>query len=235
MEGKAAKLDSKPPVNNSAKKDAPFDFNFIKVLIKKSSDKEATEVLLERAWVSKRNNIPHFANVIRNVDPKEGVEITMNCNRKAFSWIIDYVKIKTNGEDELDRISSEFVKGLTKQQKETILDETKDKMKDMFKQVNVDNCLNILVTAYFLQLYWVYEQVWEAFFIENFAEVINKCSISLTNLNPVIVRHIAERIPDSAMEFLNDDRKDKFISNVYKAKIDFEILAVNGPETASQY
>ena len=36
------------------------------------------------------------------------------------------------------------------------------------------------------------------------------------------------------MEFLNEERKDKFISNVYKAKIDFEILAVTGPETSSQ-
>jgi hypothetical protein len=36
----------------------------------------------------------------------------------------------------------------------------------------------------------------------------------------VIVKHIAERIPLEEMELLNEDRKDKFISNVYKAKID---------------
>ena len=35
------------------------------------------------------------------------------------------------------------------------------------------------------------------------------------------------------MEQLKEDRKDKFISNVYKAKIDAEILVVSGPESQS--
>jgi len=51
--------------------------------------------LLERDWVIKNNTIPHFANVIKNVDKNEGVEITMNCNASAFDWIIEFVKIKT--------------------------------------------------------------------------------------------------------------------------------------------
>ena len=41
----------------------------------------------------------------------------------------------------------------------------------------------------------------------------------------MIVKHIAERISLEEMELLNEDRKDKFISNVYKAKIDLEILS----------
>ena len=40
----------------------------------------------------------------------------------------------------------------------------------------------------------------------------------------MIVKHIAERISLEEMEMLNEDRKDKFISNVYKAKIDSEIV-----------
>ena len=40
----------------------------------------------------------------------------------------------------------------------------------------------------------------------------------------MIIKHIAERITLEEMEMLNEDRKDKFISNVYKAKIDSEIL-----------
>ena len=81
---------------------APFDFKYIKVLIKKSSDKEVKEVLLERQWVTKNNNIPHFANVIRGVNKQEGVEITMNCNPMAFHWIIDYVRIKTDADTEIE-------------------------------------------------------------------------------------------------------------------------------------
>lgn len=67
-----------------------------------NSDKEAQEVFLEREWVQKDNCIPHFANVIKNVDKHEGVEITMNCNSGAFHWIIAFVKIKTNMDDELE-------------------------------------------------------------------------------------------------------------------------------------
>lgn len=36
------------------------------------------------------------------------------------------------------------------------------------------------------------------------------------------MRHIAERIDDDAMEQLKE-RKDKFISNVYKEKINYHI------------
>jgi len=55
-----------PALANATK--APFDFNFIKILIKKSSDKETQEVLLDRHWVTKNNTIPHFSNVIKGVN-----------------------------------------------------------------------------------------------------------------------------------------------------------------------
>lgn len=82
----------------------PFDFKYIKVLIKKSTDKESKEVLLERDWVTKNNNIPHFANVIKGVNKQEGVEITMNCNPGAFNWIIEYLRIKTEADLEIEQL-----------------------------------------------------------------------------------------------------------------------------------
>lgn len=59
-------------------------------------------MFIDRKWVQKNNNVPHFANVIKNVDRNEGVEITMNCNADAFSWIMDFVKIKTDGDDAIE-------------------------------------------------------------------------------------------------------------------------------------
>lgn len=47
--------------------------------------------------------------------------------------------------------------------------------------------------------------------------------MSLSNINPAIVRDVATRISETSLESLND-RKDKFISNVYKTKIDLKIL-----------
>jgi hypothetical protein len=83
----------------------PFDFKFIKVLINRKDKKPVEEIMIEREWVSRNNNIPHFANVVKSVDANEGVEITMNCNSIAFHWIsapfwiIEFVKLKTKGDD----------------------------------------------------------------------------------------------------------------------------------------
>jgi hypothetical protein len=51
----------------------------------------------------------------------------------------------------------------------------------------------------------------------------------------VIIKHIAERITLEEMEMLNEDRKDKFISNVYKAKIDSEILFKDPSKPVPEY
>ena len=51
----------------------------------------------------------------------------------------------------------------------------------------------------------------------------------------MIVKHIAERISLEEMEMMNEDRKDKFISNVYKAKIDSEILSKDPPKPIQGY
>jgi hypothetical protein len=59
-------------------------------------------VLLPRAWIQKKNVIPHFANVTKTVGDSEGVEITMNCNEEAFDWIIEVVKVRSNFKKEND-------------------------------------------------------------------------------------------------------------------------------------
>ena len=47
-------LDKKSPKPTGEKtKGQPFDFSYIKILLKKSSDKDSNEVLLERDWVTK--------------------------------------------------------------------------------------------------------------------------------------------------------------------------------------
>ena len=88
------KIKNKVAGLKNAAKSAPFDFKFIKILIKKQKDDtDIQEELLDRAWVTKNNNVPHFSNVIKNVDKYEGVEITINCSAEAFRWIIAFVKI----------------------------------------------------------------------------------------------------------------------------------------------
>ena len=204
------KVKAKGPSLKKDKSGQPFDFKLIKILIKKSgNEKEQREVFLDREWVQTDNTIPHFANVIKNVDKNEGVEITMNCNADAFNWIIAFVKISTDN------------KGQSEDRIEELLYTKMD-------EITYENCLNILVTAYFLQLHWVYQKVWDYFFARNFSEVINSCKISLTNINQAIVKDIADRIPDISLELMQE-RKDKFISNVYKSRIDQKIIAANVP------
>lgn len=85
------------------KKKKGFDFKYIKVLVSRGKDDtDIKEVFLERAWVTKNNNIPHFASVIKNVDPNEGVEITISCNKFAFDWIVEFVRFKSDYDDEIN-------------------------------------------------------------------------------------------------------------------------------------
>lgn len=172
--------------------------------------------------MQKNNNIPHFANVIQSVDRNEGVEITMNCNADAFKWIIDFVRIKTDGDDKVEEVMLRDTY-ISDSNKEDILDKTECDLYEKMDDIDNQNCLNILVTAYFLQLHWVYTKVWDYYFSRNFSEVINACKISLSNINQAIVRDIAYRISETQLERL-EERKDKFISNVYKSRIDQKII-----------
>ena len=71
-----------PPKSQQIKKEKPFNFEYIKVILndKSGGDKGKKEVLLPRSWIEATNAVPHFTKVIRNVNSSEGIEITMNCN-----------------------------------------------------------------------------------------------------------------------------------------------------------
>jgi len=119
--------------------------------------------------------------------------------------------------------------GLSKQKREELEDKLISDQYSKLDQVDNENCLNILVTSYFLQLSWVYNKVWEYFFQQNFSDVINNCRISLSNINPAIVKDIATRVCELYLENMQE-RKDKFISNIYKARIDNKILLKDNTE-----
>jgi hypothetical protein len=142
----------------------------------------------------------------------------MNCNADAFAWIIDFVRIKTDGDEiiELMKANSDYPSLIAM---EKVNDQTETAIYDKLDEVDNKNCLNIMVTVFFLKLRWVYTKVWDYYFCRNFHEIINDCKISLSNINPAIVRDIANRINDESLELLTE-RKDKFISNVYKARIE---------------
>ena len=96
----------------------------------------------------------------------------MNCNADAFKWIIDFVRIKTDGDDKIEEhaLREGFI---SDSKKEDILDQTNCELYEKMDEIDNQNCLNIMVTAYFLQLTWVYDKVWDYYFSRNFSEVIN--------------------------------------------------------------
>lgn len=138
----------------------------------------------------------------------------MNCNVEAFEWIIDLVKVKTNfrsGEEE----------NLSPCQNQAEMD---GKIKGKLYEINTENCLNKLVTSHFLQIWWIYEAVWEHYFQDNFADIVNGCKISLTNLNSTILKNVAQRVSDAQLDAVKE-RKDKFLSNVYKQRIEEKLMS----------
>ena len=76
----------------------------------------------------------------------------MNCNSDAFFWLIDIVKIKTNYEEEFGKKAGETDAMSAK--------ERDFRIKEKFFDLNNENCLNKLVTSHFLQIRWIYEQIW---------------------------------------------------------------------------
>lgn len=79
----------------------------------------------------------------------------MNCNVEAFEWIINLVKVKTNFRSgDADEILSPCLNKA----------EMDGKIKGMLYEIDTENCLNKLVTSHFLQIWWIYEAVWEHYF-----------------------------------------------------------------------
>ena len=79
-------------VREYVKTEKPFDFNNIKIILKKGkADSSMQVVLLDREWAYE--NIPHFRGVISSVKNNEGIEITLSCNPDAFHFAVEYLKL----------------------------------------------------------------------------------------------------------------------------------------------
>jgi hypothetical protein len=94
----------------------------------------------------------------------------------------------------------------------------------MVNEINHDNVLNIMVTADFLKLEKIYEMAWHDYFYPNFNSVIDKCTLDLTTISEKVTTDVAERIPLETLLLLKD-RSDKFVSNVFRHRID-QLLAI---------
>ena len=83
-----------------------------------------------------------------------------------------------------------------------------------------------MVTAYFLEVTWIYTRIFLDYMLKEFSEIINQCKISLNSLNDTILYHFATLVEDQQLNNLNERKVkgDKFISNVYRARIDHLLL-----------
>ena len=68
----------------------PFDFQKVKVIIKRGKNLDDSIVYLDKKWTL--DNIEHFKPVIDGVGDEEGIEITLTCNLEAFQFIIKFLQ-----------------------------------------------------------------------------------------------------------------------------------------------
>ena len=142
---------------------AKVDCKYIRIVIKTQGNPKRDEptkenlIQLPRKWLEETQSIPHFSNVIENVGEQEGVEITMNCNFVAFMWVVDVIKISTNFQGDKSRGEDDY-SFLVKTDKELLIN-------DKFGMLNDENCLNKLVTSHFLKIKWLYERIWDSYFL----------------------------------------------------------------------
>ena len=135
-------------------------------------------------------NIEHFRPVIDGVTDEEGIEITLTCNLEAFEFIIKFLQ-------ETDY----------------------EKRSELVNEINHENVLNILVTADFLKLDNIYEMAWHDYFLPKFNSIIDECQLDLTTISPRVTQDVAERMPLENLLLLKD-RNDKFVSNIFRHRID---------------
>lgn len=135
-------------------------------------------------------NLEHFKPVIQGVSDDEGIEITLTCNLEAFQFILKYLQ-------ELDE----------------------EKREKIAEEITHTNVLNIMVTADFLKLPNVYETVWNDYFWPQFNSIIDTCRLDLSSISTRVTQDVADRIPLEYLLLLKE-RSDKFISNVFRHRID---------------
>lgn len=110
-------------------------------------------------------------------------------------------------------------------------DEIEQKLAEKFSEINVQNCLNKLVTSFFLEIDWVYTEIFVNYLLKEFTEVINNCKISLNSLNDIILYHFSVLVRDQQLASLIERKikGDKFISNIYRSRIDHLMLKKMAP------
>ena len=94
------------------------------------------------------------------------------------------------------------------------------------EQITHDNCLNIIVTADFLKLPEVFQHIWDQYFAPNFVEIIDKCALNLSSICQTVVNDVAAKMPLESLLGIKD-RADKFISNVFRHRIDLLLQKVS--------
>ena len=82
-----------------------------------------------------------------------------------------------------------------------------------------------MVTADFLKLDHVYEMAWEDYFYPKFSSIIDECKLDLTTISLRVTQDVAERIPLETLLLLKE-RSDKFLSNIFRHKIDLLLAKV---------
>lgn len=110
-------------------------------------------------------------------------------------------------------------------------DEIEQKLAEKFSEINVQNCLNKLVTSFFLEIDWIYTEIFVNYLLKEFTEVINNCKISLNSLNDIILYHFSVLVRDQQLASLIERKikGDKFISNIYRSRIDHLMLKKMAP------
>ena len=101
-----------------------------------------------------------------------------------------------------------------------------EKKCDLVDNINHTNVLNIMVTADFLKLENIYEMAWQDYFFPKFNSIIDECTLDLTTISSKVTMDVAERVP---LEYLLDlkERSDKFVSNVFRHRIDQKLAKVS--------
>lgn len=60
---------------------------------------------------------------------------------------------------------------------------------------------------------------WRDYFLPKFNSIIDECQLDLTTISPRVTQDVAERMPLKNLLLLRD-RQDKFVSNVFRHRID---------------
>jgi hypothetical protein len=82
--------------------------------------------------------------------------------------------------------------------------------------------MNILQTLDFLKLKDLYEQVWDDYLQPDFSDIVNRCTLNLSGLNPRFLSETNTRVPLREILAVRDriDPADKFLSLLFRHRLD---------------